>query len=156
MTPEKGWVDLYTEPHKNSNGTQIALTLPQDQGNGDKFKHVCLLSTTVSSNARATPEIITKGKFTVQSILHWDSIHNIIFYTANTEEHSEVLHVYAIRAAVNQSPQCLTCKLHHSGDVEQSYYTANFNTDKQVIITSQGPGIPMTIIYEWNYADSMH
>lgn len=38
--------------------------------------------------------------------------------------------------------------------VEQSYYTADFNNDHHVAITSLGPGIPMSAIYKWSYENS--
>ncbi|KRG06654.1 venom dipeptidyl peptidase 4 isoform X2 [Drosophila mojavensis] len=143
-----GWVDLYTAPFKNRNGSKLAFVLPHDN-----YKHLQLLATDVS-NAKLEP--LTSGKFVVDSILHWDPTHDVIFYTANTEEHPEQLHLYAIRALATrkQTPKCLTCKLMTSGDVEQSYYSAVFNDNNQIVISSLGPGIPTTAVYEWTYANS--
>lgn len=142
-----GWVDLYTAPFKNRNGSKLAFVLPHDN-----YKHLQLLATDVS-NAKLEP--LTSGKFVVDSILHWDATHDVIFYTANTEEHPEQLHLYAIRALATrkQTPKCLTCKLMTSGDVEQSYYSAVFNDNNQIVISSLGPGIPTTAVYEWTYAN---
>ncbi|XP_032599445.1 venom dipeptidyl peptidase 4 isoform X2 [Drosophila grimshawi] len=143
-----GWVDLYTAPFKNRNGSRLAFVLPHEN-----YKQLQLLSTDVS-NAKLEP--LTSGKFVVDSILHWDATHDVIFYTANTEEHPEQLHLYAIRAATTrkQTAKCLTCKLMTSGDVEQSYYSAIFNDHNEIVITSLGPGIPTTSVYEWTYANS--
>ncbi|XP_064552376.1 venom dipeptidyl peptidase 4 isoform X3 [Drosophila montana] len=141
-----GWVDLYTAPFKNRNGSRLAFVLPHEN-----YKQLQLLSTDVS-NAQLEP--LTSGKFVVDSILHWDATHDVIFYTANTEEHPEQMHLYAIRAVTTrkQAAKCLTCKLMTSGDVEQNYYTAIFNDNNQIVITSLGPGIPTTAVYEWTYS----
>ncbi|XP_023171383.2 venom dipeptidyl peptidase 4 isoform X2 [Drosophila hydei] len=143
-----GWVDLYTAPFKNRNGSRLAFVLPHDN-----YKQLQLLATDVI-NAKLEP--LTSGKFVVDSILHWDATHDVIFYTANTEEHPEQLHLYAIRAVTTrkQTAKCLTCKLMTSGDVEQNYYSAIFNDNNQIVITSLGPGIPTTSVYEWSYANS--
>ncbi|KRF84798.1 venom dipeptidyl peptidase 4 isoform X2 [Drosophila virilis] len=143
-----GWVDLYTAPFKNRNGSRLAFVLPHEN-----YKQLQLLSTDVS-NAQLEP--LTSGKFVVDSILHWDATHDVIFYTANTEEHPEQMHLYAIRAVTTrkQAAKCLTCKLMTSGDVEQNYYTAIFNDNNQIVITSLGPGIPTTAVYEWTYSFS--
>ncbi|KAH8404545.1 hypothetical protein KR222_011856 [Zaprionus bogoriensis] len=143
-----GWVSLYTAPFKNRDGSRLAFVLPHEN-----YKHLQLLPTDVNY---ATLEPLTSGKYVVDSILHWDATHDIIFYTANTEEHPEQLHLYAILAVTTrkQTPTCLTCKLMTSGDVEQNYYSAIFNDNNQIVITSLGPGIPTTAIYEWSYANS--
>ncbi|XP_037957263.1 venom dipeptidyl peptidase 4-like [Teleopsis dalmanni] len=151
MESKTGWVDLFSTPFKNKDGTRIAVILPQGQDDDGYFRHLCILSATIS---KSSPDILTKGKYTVQSILHWDTTNDIIFYTANTEQNSEILQVYYIRATTGHTPKCLTCKLHTSGDVEQNYYSADFSTDHQIVISSLGPGIPMTAIYEWTYSNS--
>ncbi|XP_075159840.1 dipeptidyl peptidase 4 omega isoform X2 [Haematobia irritans] len=147
LESKTGWVDIFSAPFKNRDGSRIALILPQAQDDSGEYRHLCLLST---STTRSTPEAITKGKYVVTSILHWDTGSDFIFYTANTEQNPEYLHVYSIKAATGQTPKCLTCKLHTSNGVEQSYYSADFNTANQVIITSMGPSIPMTVVYEWS------
>ncbi|XP_058986361.1 venom dipeptidyl peptidase 4-like isoform X2 [Musca domestica] len=149
LESKTGWVDFFAAPFKNRDGSRIALILPQTQVDGGDYRHLCLLATSSGSNK---PEAITKGKYVVTSILHWDSGSDVIFYTANTEQNPEYLHVYAIRAATGQTAKCLTCKLHTSNGVEQTYYSADFNTANQVVITSMGPSIPITSVYEWNYS----
>ncbi|EDX10461.1 GD14501 [Drosophila simulans] len=146
---ETGWVDLYTAPFRNRNGSRLAFVLPHN-----KYKHVQLLSSTVASAEPQALEPLTEGKYVVDSILHWDGKTDIIFYTANTEDHPEQLHLYAIRALAKQSPKCLTCNLIKSGDVQQNYFSATFNDNNHIVITSQGPGIPTTHIYEWKYENS--
>ncbi|XP_023036730.1 venom dipeptidyl peptidase 4 isoform X1 [Drosophila willistoni] len=147
-----GWVDLYTAPFKNRNATRLAFVLPHNN-----YKHLQLLNANVSSAELQQLEPLTDGKYVVDSILYWDGATDIIFYTANTEEHPEQLHLYAIEVTSStrkQAPKCLTCKLIHSGDVEQSYYSAIFNDNNEIVITSLGPGIPTTAIYEWKLSDA--
>uniref|UniRef100_A0A1I8Q502 Venom dipeptidyl peptidase 4 n=1 Tax=Stomoxys calcitrans TaxID=35570 RepID=A0A1I8Q502_STOCA len=148
LNSKTGWVDIFSAPFKNRDGSRIALILPQAQdGDSGEYRHLCLLST---STTRSQPEAITKGKYVVTSILHWDTGSDVIFYTANTEQNPEYLHIYSIKAATGQTAKCLTCKLHTSNGVEQTYYSADFNTANQLIITSVGPSIPMTAVYEWS------
>ncbi|TMW53741.1 hypothetical protein DOY81_001146 [Sarcophaga bullata] len=146
LESKTGWVDFFAAPFKNRDGTRIALVLPQAQSDGDEYRHLCIISTSSSSNK---PEAITRGKYVVTAILHWDTKNDILFYTANSEKNPEQLHVYAIKAATGQTPKCLTCNLHTSNGIEQTYYTGDFNMANQIIITSLGPSIPQTIIYEY-------
>ncbi|KPU77939.1 uncharacterized protein Dana_GF24616, isoform C [Drosophila ananassae] len=146
---ETGWVDLYTAPFRNRNGSRLAVVLPHNN-----YKHLQLLSSSVVSSEPQQLEPLTEGKYVVDSILHWDGDTDVIFYTANTEEHPEHLHLYAIRAQSKQSAKCLTCNLIKSGDVQQTYFSAIFNDNNHIVITSQGPGIPTTHIYEWKYENS--
>lgn len=139
-------MDLYTAPFRNRNGSRLAVVLPHNN-----YKHLQLLSSSVVSSETQQLEPLTEGKYVVDSILHWDGDTDVIFYTANTEEHPEHLHLYAIRAQSKQSAKCLTCNLIKSGDVQQTYFSAIFNDNNHIVITSQGPGIPTTHIYEWKY-----
>ena len=111
LESKTGWVDFFAAPFKNRDGTRIALVLPQPQNDGDEYRHLCIISTSSSSNK---PEAITRGKYVVTAILHWDTKNDILFYTANSEKNPEQLHVYAIKAATGQTPKCLTCNLHTS------------------------------------------
>ncbi|KAH8378694.1 hypothetical protein KR009_000791 [Drosophila setifemur] len=144
-----GWVDLYTAPFRNRNGSRLAVVLPYNN-----YKHLQLLSSSVVSSEPQQLEPLTEGKYVVDSILHWDGATDVIFYTANTEEHPEQLHLYAIRALAKQNPKCLTCNLIKSGDVQQTYFSATFNDNNHIVITSLGPGIPTTHIYEWKFENS--
>nr|XP_036216801.1 venom dipeptidyl peptidase 4 isoform X1 [Bactrocera oleae] len=143
-----GWVNLFTPPFKNRDGSRIALVLPQLQDDQTYYRQICTLSTKTSGGA---VETLTKGKYVVEGILHWDAASDVIFYMANTEQQSQVAHVYAIKADTGRTPQCLTCGLHVSGDVQQTYYEVSFSDERQMAITSDGPGIPMTVLYEWNW-----
>ncbi|XP_053954142.1 venom dipeptidyl peptidase 4 isoform X2 [Anastrepha ludens] len=141
-----GWVNLFTPPLKNRDGSRIAFILPQLQNDQTYYRHLCVLSTKTASG---TVEILTRGKFVVENLLHWDADSDIIFYIANTEQSSEVAQLYAIKAELGRTPQCLTCDLHASGGVQQTYYEVSFSHERQMAISSEGPGVPMTVIYEW-------
>ncbi|XP_046809114.1 venom dipeptidyl peptidase 4 isoform X2 [Lucilia cuprina] len=151
LISKTGWVDFFATPFKNRDGTRIAFIMPQPQDFSGEYRHLCVLSTASSTGK---PEPLTKGKYVVTSILHWDPTNDIIFYTANLPNKPEQLHVYAIKAATGQTAKCLTCNLHKSNGVEQTYYSADFNTKHEVIITSLGPSIPQTVIYEWSYVNN--
>ncbi|XP_055907459.1 venom dipeptidyl peptidase 4 isoform X2 [Eupeodes corollae] len=144
-----GWVDLFTEPLRNRDGSEVALLLPHRQESDGNFRHISLLST---KNANGAVLPITSGKYVVTAVLHWDAERNIIFYTANTENASNSLHVYAIKAAKDQKPQCLTCKLVIDG-LQQTYFGAEFSKENYVVISALGPGVPSHTIFEWSYTN---
>uniref|UniRef100_T1H458 Dipeptidylpeptidase IV N-terminal domain-containing protein n=1 Tax=Megaselia scalaris TaxID=36166 RepID=T1H458_MEGSC len=103
-----GWVDIFSEPLKNSDGSQIAIIAPQKQSDqAGNYRHVTVLST--KSTKRTAGSAITKGNFGVQSLLHWDHGHNLIFYTSNQEK-SNYLHVYAVKSG-GGDPICVTWDL---------------------------------------------
>lgn len=106
-------MDLFTAPYKDREGNNLALILPQTQSEGDEFKHLCLLETSGLSTGNQ-PIPLTKGRFVVTAIRHWDHKHGLIFYSANSELHPEELHLYAIKVSKNapSTPICVTCKLH--------------------------------------------
>ncbi|XP_030386247.1 venom dipeptidyl peptidase 4-like [Scaptodrosophila lebanonensis] len=143
-----GWINIFSPPFSNNDSTRIALILPYNN-----YKHITLLSTKANASEQQHPVALTEGNFVVDSILHWDPTHDLIFYLANTAEHSEQLHLYAIKAQSGgkEEPKCVTCKLMSSDNEEQNYFSATFNNQKQIVITSLGPGLPATAIYEWSY-----
>lgn len=112
MESKSGWIDLFASPFKNRDGSQIVLILPQPQDGGNSFKHLSLLSTRTSDGK---PDALTKGKFEVSAVHYWDPTNDIIFYTANTADNSEVMHLYAVKAATGQTSKCLTCSGQTSG-----------------------------------------
>ncbi|XP_055384086.1 venom dipeptidyl peptidase 4 isoform X2 [Condylostylus longicornis] len=152
---ETGWVDLFSSPLINRDGSQIALILPHNQGGQDgDYRHLSLLSTTGSYQK---PYPLTTGKYVVQSLLKWDHDNNIIFYMANTPEKSQSLHLYAIKASSSKrntgKPQCLTCNLIKYNEIEQTYFSVDFSPcGKNIIITSLGPNPPSVHIFQWSYS----
>ncbi|XP_058466895.1 venom dipeptidyl peptidase 4 isoform X2 [Malaya genurostris] len=135
-----GWLELFSSPIFNKDGSQFALISSSEQN-----RHVMLIST--ASNGS---EAITKGKFVVQDILKWDSESNLIFYTANTEQDSHVLHVYAILGQKGSVSQCLSCVVGSSP--EQQYFTAQMSKKGNfLILEAKGPNVPWSEMFEWNY-----
>lgn len=101
-----------------------------------------------AANGNETP--LTSGRFVVQDILKWDAETNIIFYTANTPEDSQVQHIHAVKAVAGQFSQCLTCGIMYNG-VNQTYFTAEFSkTGKSLVLVVEGPSIPRADIYTWS------
>lgn len=113
IKPNDGWVDFFTAPYKDRQGKNLALILSQNQTEGGEFKHLCLLPITASLRENQ-PKALTKGQFVVTAIRHWDHVNDLIFYMANSEQHSEELHLYAIKVSKTAAmkPMCVTCKLH--------------------------------------------
>ncbi|XP_065361054.1 venom dipeptidyl peptidase 4 isoform X2 [Calliphora vicina] len=151
LESKTGWIDFFAAPFKNRDGTKIAFIMPQEQESGGAYRHLCVLST-VTNSAKYEP--LTTGKHIVSAILHWDSTHDLIFYSANLEEKPEQSHIYAIKAATGQTPKCITCNLIKSNGRVQTYYTAEFNNKNHVLINAVGPSIPQIVIYEWSYANN--
>ncbi|KAL5290049.1 DPP10 family protein [Megaselia abdita] len=147
-----GWVDLFSEPLVNKDGSQIAIIAPQRQSEslGD-YRHLTLLSTN-GRKQRAVGSALTKGTFVVQALLYWDHSNNLIFFTSNAEK-SNVLHVYAVKAN-GGNPMCITCGIKNSEGQQQSYFTADFSTGNFVVITSLGPNIPLTSVHRWSYKEN--
>lgn len=93
--------------------------------------------------------VVTKGKFVVTEILHWDVATNFIFYAANQENESQNQHIYAIRAQADDTPQCLTCNIVVDG-IQQTYFSAEFSkTGNSFVLTREGPSIPNVDVYVW-------
>lgn len=107
-----GWVDFFSEPLVNSDGTQIAIIAPQKQSEqlGD-YRHLTVLTTT-RGKKRSEGKAVTKGTFVVQSLLYWNHQNNLIFFTSNFEK-SNILHVYAIKPT-GGNPICVTCGIKNS------------------------------------------
>nr|XP_040232159.2 prolyl endopeptidase FAP isoform X1 [Anopheles coluzzii] len=148
---ESGWLDLFSAPVFNGDGTQFLVISSQAQGTAGGFKHVTMISTTERS---AVP--VTSGTFVVQEILRWDAESNLIFYTANTANESHVLHVYAIEGRPNApAGQCLTCDTEVSA--KQSFFNAQMspNGGNYLVLEARGPNIPWTHVYRWSVAEKV-
>uniref|UniRef100_A0A182PUL1 Venom dipeptidyl peptidase 4 n=1 Tax=Anopheles epiroticus TaxID=199890 RepID=A0A182PUL1_9DIPT len=149
MKESAGWLDLFSAPVFNGDGTQFLVIASQAQGAAGGYKHVTMISTT---ERLAVP--VTSGTFVVQDILRWDAESNLIFYTANTANESHVLHVYAIEGKPGAAEgQCLTC----DADVgaKQSFFNAQMSPNKgnYLVLEARGPNIPWTHVYRWSVAD---
>lgn len=92
---------------------------------------------------------VTSGKYVVTGILHWDVPSNIIFYSANQENESQVQHIYAVKAQAGQTAQCLTCNIVVDG-ILQDYFSAEFSeTGNSFVLTREGPSVPSVDVYVW-------
>lgn len=115
------------------------------QGSNGGYRHLTLVN---AANGNETP--LTSGRFVVQDILKWDSETNRIFYTANTEENSQVQHIYAVKAVAGQFSQCLTCGISYNG-INQTYFTGEFSiSGNNLVLVVEGPSIPRVDIYSWS------
>lgn len=119
----------------------MLIITSQAQGSDGGYRHLTLVSTTTGAET-----VLTSGRFVVMEILKWDAESNLIFYTANTPEASEVQHVYAVRAQPGQISQCLTCGLHNN----QTYFSVEFSaTGHNLVLITEGPSVPRVDLYEW-------
>uniref|UniRef100_A0A182JLE1 Venom dipeptidyl peptidase 4 n=1 Tax=Anopheles atroparvus TaxID=41427 RepID=A0A182JLE1_ANOAO len=148
-----GWLDLFSAPVFNGAGTHFLVIASQNQGSAGGYKHITMISTTEPRSAVA----LTSGKFVVQDILKWDATTNLVFYTANTEEESHVLHVYAIEGKPGASAtggHCLTC----DADVgaKQSFFNAQMSPmsgDNYLVLEARGPNIPWSHVFHWSVGE---
>lgn len=108
-----GWVDLFSEPLVNKDGSKIAIIAPQKQSeNLGDYRHLTILTTNVKRQ-RSVGHAVTKGTFVVQSLLYWDHKNDLIFFTSNTEKSSHILHVYAVKVSAG-NPLCVTCGIENA------------------------------------------
>lgn len=140
-----GWIDLFTPPLFNADGSLMAILASQTQeGNAGAFRHVTLIST--EKDGKQIP--LTHGKFEVTEVLKWHTDSNTIFYTANMPNSSESKHLYAIKGEENAQPECLTCGLLSDHTKKpQEYFDADFSKDGLYFILSlKGPDIPQEVL----------
>ncbi|XP_058118923.1 venom dipeptidyl peptidase 4 isoform X2 [Anopheles coustani] len=145
-----GWLDLFSAPVFNADGTHFLVIASQSQGSAGDYKHITMISTTEPRSV--VP--LTSGKFVVQEILKWDGVSNLIFYTANTEQESHVLHVYAIDGKPGATAQCLTCDVEVSAN--QSVFNAQMSPmsgDNYLVLEARGPNIPWSHVFHWSVAE---
>lgn len=140
-----GWLELFSAPIFNKNGSQFVIITSQQQDGAGGYHHITMISTT--SN---TSEAITSGKYVVQDILKWDAETNLIFYTANTEQESHVLHIYVVLGEPGATPQCLSCMV--ASSPKPSYFKAEMSkTSNFIVLEAKGPGVPWSGMYEWSF-----
>lgn len=130
----EGWIEFFTAPLFNGDGTEMIFI-----GSTDGYRHIKVLNL----NSKAVSNR-TSGKYIVTEILKFNKDNNVIIYTANTEEDIKAQHVYAIKNVNGAQPMCLTCKLYE----EQSYYSAEVSEGgTYLIINSGGPDVPRADLY---------
>lgn len=129
-----GWVEFFTAPFYNNDGSKMIYI-----GSSNGYRHI--LSLDLNTFA-LTPR--TSGNFVVTEIITVIKSHNVILFTANTEEDSKTQHVYAIKNEENSVKDCLTC-LPVS---PYSYFSADASkSGSHLIISALGPNVPQVHMY---------
>lgn len=143
LSSNTGWVELFTQPIFNGDGSKMAIIAShpvQDVAKGT-FRHVTLFST----ENNETPQAISGGEYVVTEIFGWNKDSNLIFYSANLPGSSESKHVYSIKAEAGASSTCMTCNL-DSGSGK--YWDAEFSKDSSnVVLTNRGPNVPRISVF---------
>lgn len=135
-----GWIDFFTAPIFNADGTSFVFINSQKQSNNESYRHLTLVSM-----ENGEEQALTSGNFVVLEILHWDLKKNTVYYLATNENGSYTQNLYAVTADQNikdRKPSCLTCNIKQNG-VLQTYFTASFNpTGNLLMLSSDGPSLP--------------
>lgn len=141
LRSEKGWLDLFTQPLFNQDGSELAIIASHKS-----YRHLTLISMSDSGQ-----EVLTYGKFIVTKVLIWHGQSNTIFYTATKENSSESQHVFAIKAISGSHPQCLTCGLVSDFSRQrQQFFDAEFSpSGSHFILSFKGPDLPRDFLYTW-------
>ncbi|EAT37053.1 AAEL010912-PA [Aedes aegypti] len=143
-----GWLELFSAPVFNKDGSQFVIIKSQDQGAAGGFNHITVMSSQTTSSMA-----FTSGKYVVQEILMWEPETNMIFYAANTEEDSHVLHIFAVQGHSGAKPMCLTCTVGSSP--KQSYFNAQMSKKgKYIVLEAKGPGVPWSEMFEWSFVNN--
>lgn len=129
-----GWVEFFTAPFYNRLGDAMIYI-----GSSNGYRHVV----SVDLNSFAfTPR--TSGNFVVTEIVTFIKEHNVIIFTANTEEDSKAQHIYAIKNEANAVKVCLTC----TPASEFTYFTVEASkSGTNLVITALGPAVPQVHMY---------
>lgn len=142
-----GWLELFSAPVFNKDGSQFVIIKSQDQADAGGYNHITMMSTETTSSMA-----FTSGKYVVQEILMWEPENNLIFYGANTEEDSHVLHIFAVKGVSGAKPVCLSCKVGSSPT--QSYFNAQMSKKgNYIVLEAKGPNVPWAEMFEWNFAN---
>lgn len=139
---EGGWVEFFTAPHYNSDGTRMIYI-----GSSNGYRHVLSLDL---ATFVVTPR--TSGDFVVTEILSFNKMHNIILFTANTEQDSKAQHIYAVKDEVDAVKVCLTCTLLPS----YTYFGGEASVGgNNIVITANGPDVPQVHLYNFTAGDNI-
>lgn len=141
LRSDKGWLDLFTQPLFNQDGTKLAIIISQEG-----YRHLTMISMNDSRKVA-----LTLGKYVVTKVLKWHGHSNTIFYTANKENSSESQHLFAINAISGSHPECLTCGLVSDYSWQrQKFFDAEFNpSGSHLILSFKGPDFPEDFLYTW-------
>lgn len=67
---------MFVPPLFSSDGSKMVLILPKAQGAAGDFRHVCLAEK--GNDAEYIVRALTKGRFTVTEILHFDEERQLV------------------------------------------------------------------------------
>ncbi|XP_065087728.1 venom dipeptidyl peptidase 4 isoform X2 [Ochlerotatus camptorhynchus] len=141
-----GWLELFSAPVFNKDGSQFVIISSQNQTDAGGYHHITMISTQTRSTMA-----FTSGKYVVQEILMWEPETNLIFFAANTEEDSHVMHIFAVQGHADAKPMCLTCTVGSSP--KQSYFNAQMSKKgNYIVLEAKGPGVPWAEMFEWSFA----
>lgn len=136
-----GWVEFFTAPFYNNDGSAMVYI-----GSSNEYRHVLSLDL---NSLVLTPR--TAGNFVVTEIITLNKEHNVIIFTANTDEDSKAQHVYAVKNEANAAKICLTCSLLS----DYTYFSAEASkSGNNVVITAVGPAVPQVHMYTIDVKDS--
>lgn len=135
LKPDEGWIEFFTPPLFNNDGTEMIFI-----GSTNGYRHIKVLNLNTKAVSNRT-----SGSYIVTEILKFNKDNNVIIYTANTEEDIKAQHVYAIKNVNGAQPVCLTCKLYE----DQSYYSAEVSEGgSYLIINAGGVDVPRSDLYK--------
>lgn len=141
FNPYDGWVDFFTEPFYNKEGTLMAY-IDSHKVENDSFKHVHIMD--LKSFATYA---LTTGKYVVYEIIGWHKEKNFIFYKGNSESDSKSQHLYAIMVKEGAKAQCLTCSLDGAWK-KYSFFDVEFSKDlNNYALISLGPDVPRADLF---------
>ncbi|CRL07192.1 CLUMA_CG020174, isoform A [Clunio marinus] len=137
-----GWIDFFSSPLYNKDGNSLIFI-----GSYEGYRHVMSLDLITSV---LYPR--TKGKFVVTDILSFNKEHNVIIFTANTEEDVKAQHIYAVKNLENSTVNCLTC----TPPSQYSYFTAEVSEGgNHLAIIANGPEVPQVHMYSLDVSESI-
>ncbi|XP_055372089.1 inactive dipeptidyl peptidase 10 isoform X2 [Condylostylus longicornis] len=113
----RGWVDTLSVPFFATNSSSYITIYPWRDGAAGYFKHLVHVQV---MGGRILP--LTHGRHEVNRILHWDQIHNIIYFLGTPERLPSQQHLYRVSAIPPRlgqpmpDPQCMTCPPINKGE----------------------------------------
>ncbi|CAH1183189.1 unnamed protein product [Phaedon cochleariae] len=129
-TAENGWLEPKIPIYSRDGRRKVEL-LPQVEGN-DKFDHIVLTNVEIGIKKR-----LTNGRRVVLSILGWNEIEELIYFTSTVVDEPSQQHVYVVDEQGNES--CLSCDMTIEG-TNCSYADASFSKSNSYFLkTCLGP-----------------
>jgi dipeptidyl-peptidase-4 len=147
FVPTDGWVEFFSEPFYNKDGTQMAyIGSYQMKNSTDSYRQVLMMDL---KTYKIVP--LGLGPYVVNEIVSWNKDNNYILFKANIEGDSRVSHLFAVKGEENAQKICLTCNLGNQWK-NYSYFDVEFaKNGESLALISLGPLIPRTDIMEIEY-----